>query len=188
MSTRQASTGQEAVSDANATTSSQPIGAYGLLSACNTAALADSRGSIDWLCLPRYDSPAVFARILDPDAGHWSIRPVGRFTTTRRYLSGTLVPETTFEGQHGIARLTDALVFADGERGHALGQDSPRELLRLLEGVRGQVAVAMELVPRPEFGLVRPLFRASEFGGRTFGGPHQIVVSSGVGVGVESAT
>ena len=188
MSTRQASTGQEAVSDANATTSSQPIGAYGLLSDCNTAALADSRGSIDWLCLPRYDSPAVFARILDPDAGHWSIRPVGRFTTTRRYLSGTLVLETTFESQDGIVRLTDALVFADGQRGHALGQDSPRELLRLLEGVRGQVAVAMELVPRPEFGLVRPLFRASEFGGRTFGGPNQIVVSSGIGVVVENAT
>jgi GH15 family glucan-1,4-alpha-glucosidase len=175
--------------DANdAAASSQPIGAYGLLADCNTAALADRRGSIDWLCLPRYDSPALFARILDPDAGHWSIRPVGRFTTTRRYLPGTLVLETTFETDDGVMRLTDALVFADGQRGHALGRDSPRELLRLVEGVRGRVAVAMELVPRSEFGLVRPLFRATEYGGRTFGGPNQIAVTSAVPVSVEDAT
>jgi GH15 family glucan-1,4-alpha-glucosidase len=187
MSTHQTARRQTDASDVNATASSQPIGAYGLLADCNTAALVDSRGSIDWLCLPRYDSPAVFARILDHDAGHWSIRPVKRFTTTRRYLPGTLVLETTFETEDGIIRLTDALVFASGQRGHALGRDSPRELLRLLEGVRGQVAIAMELVPRPEFGLVRPLFRASEFGGRTFGGPNQIVVSSGIRVVVQNA-
>ena len=53
----------------------QPIADYGLLADCNSAALVDRDGSIDWLCLPHYDSPAVFARILDPDAGHWSIAP-----------------------------------------------------------------------------------------------------------------
>jgi alpha,alpha-trehalase len=172
----------------DATASSQPIGAYGLLADCNTAALADSRGSIDWLCLPRYDSPAVFARILDRDAGHWSIRPVGPSTTSRRYLPGTLVLETTFETEDGVIRLTDALVFAAGQRGHELGRDSPHELLRLVEGVRGRVAVASELVPRPEFGLVRPLCRATEYGGRTFGGPNQIELCSGMEVAIEDAT
>ncbi len=65
-----------------------PIAAYGLLADCNTAALVGSDGSIDWLCLPRYDSPSVFARILDPDAGHWSIRPAGLYEATRRYVPG----------------------------------------------------------------------------------------------------
>ena len=61
-----------------------PIASYGLLSDCSTAALVGADGSIDWLCLPRFDSPAVFARLLDSDAGHWSIAPVGDCTVTRR--------------------------------------------------------------------------------------------------------
>src|ERR671930_2786777 len=74
---------------------SQSIAAYGLLADCNSAALVALDGSIDWLCLPRYDSPSVFGRILDPDAGHWSIRPIGPFTSERRYLPRTLAVETT---------------------------------------------------------------------------------------------
>src|SRR5687767_9225881 len=89
-------------------TQSQPIAAYGLLADCNSAALVDREGSIDWLCMPRYDSPAVFARLLDPHAGHWSIRPMDRFRSERRYLPGTLVIETTFETDVGTVRLIDA--------------------------------------------------------------------------------
>src|SRR4029450_8600608 len=81
-----------------------PIAEYGLLSDCNTAALASRGGSIDWLCVPRFDSPAVFGRVLDPDAGHWSIRPAGEFTTERRYLDGSLVLETTFTTSTGVVR------------------------------------------------------------------------------------
>ena len=80
----------------------QAIGDYGLLSDCNSAALVGRDGSIDWLCLPRYDSPSVFARILDPDAGHWSIRPRGRWQSRRRYVPGSLVLETTFETGGGV--------------------------------------------------------------------------------------
>jgi GH15 family glucan-1,4-alpha-glucosidase len=167
---------------------SQPIGSYGLLSDCNTAALVDRQGSIDWLCLPRFDGSAVFARILDPDAGHWSIRPAGEFTTTRSYLPGTLVLETIFEGDEGVVSLTDALVFAEGQRGHELGYGAPRELLRLVRGVSGRVSLATELVPRPEYGLVHPLFRATEYGGRTFGGPNQIALCAGVPVELEGST
>jgi GH15 family glucan-1,4-alpha-glucosidase len=166
----------------------RPIADYGLLADCTSAALVDRGGSIDWLCLPRYDSPAVFARLLDPAAGHWSIAPVGDAAVTRRYVPGSLVVETTFSTAGGVVRLTDALAFMPGQRGHELGRDAPHELLRLVEGVEGSVALRLELAPRPEYGLVKPLFRADGDGGRTFGGPNRIAVRSGVPVAVEDAT
>src|SRR2546427_11640560 len=92
---------------------SMPIADYGLLADCNSAALVARDGSIDWLCLPRYDSESVFARILDPEAGHWSIRPAGAFASERRYLPRTLVVETTVTAQTRAGPLTDALRFAE---------------------------------------------------------------------------
>jgi alpha,alpha-trehalase len=166
----------------------RPIADYGLLADCTSAALVDRAGSIDWLCLPHYDSPAVFGRLLDPAAGHWSITPAGDFETARRYLPGTLVVETTFTTATGTAVLTDALAFAEGQRGHDLGRDAPHELLRLVEVTEGEVELELELAPRPEYGLVRPLFRAEGDGGRTFGGPNRIAVRAGVPVAVEDAT
>ncbi len=147
-----------------------------MIADCNSAALVDSDGSISWLCLPRYDSPAVFARILDPDGGHWSITPTEPYRTERRYLPGTLVLETTFMTESGSAKLTDAMAFAEGQRHHELGMGAPHLVLRLVEGLVGEVELALELAPRPEYGLVKPLFRETESGGRTFGGPNQIVV------------
>ena len=108
----------------------QPISSYGMLADCHTAALVSTEGSIDWLCLPHYDSPAVFCRMLDPDAGHWSLRPTGDFQAHRRYLPGSLVLETTFTTSTGSVRLTDALAFAAGQRGHDLGLEAPHQLLR----------------------------------------------------------
>jgi Domain of unknown function (DUF5911) len=166
----------------------RPIAAYGLLADCNSAALVDRDGSIGWLCLPRYDSAAVFAQILDPDGGHWTIRPAGGYRVERRYLPGTLVIETTFTTATGRVQLTDAMAFAEGQRGHDLGFESPHLLLRSVVGVEGEVELSFELAPRPEYGLVKPLFRATESGGRTFGGPNQIVVSAGVETNVEDAT
>src|SRR3954470_10059965 len=155
-----------------------PIGEYGLLADCNSAALVSRDGSIDWLCLPRYDSDAIFARILDPDGGHWSIRPVGEYRVERRYVPGSLVIETTFTTAAGVARLRDAMAFASGQRGHDLGYDAPHEVLRAVEGVSGSVELVMELVPRPEYGLVRPLIRVVEGGAKTFGGPNRIEAAS----------
>jgi GH15 family glucan-1,4-alpha-glucosidase len=166
----------------------RPIADYGLLADCTSAALVDRDGSIDWLCMPHYDSPAVFARILDPNAGHWSISPAGESTSERRYLPGTLVIETTFTTATGTVRLTDAMAFAPSQRGHDLGRGAPHEVLRLVEGVSGEVELEMELAPRPEYGLVVPLFRMHDGGGRTFGGPNQIAVSAGVPVAIEDAT
>ncbi|NJQ01192.1 glycoside hydrolase family 15 protein [Streptomyces sp. PLAI1-29] len=140
----------------------------------NSAALVDRRGSVDWLCLPRFDSPALFARLLDPDAGHWSITPRGPFEAARRYLPGSLVLETTFTTATGVARLRDALAVPQGQRGHDLGLRPPHELLREVEGVSGEVLFDVDLVPRPEYGLVRPLLRLTGSGVRTFGGPNQI--------------
>jgi GH15 family glucan-1,4-alpha-glucosidase len=167
---------------------SQAIANYALLADCNSAALVDRDGSIDWLCLPRYDSPAFFARLLDAQAGHWSIRPVGEYESERRYLPGTLVLETVFKTDRGSVRLTDAMAFAPGQRHHDLGFDAPHEVLRSVEGISGEVELAMELAPRPEYGLVRPLFRHEEGGGRTFGGPNRLAVRTGVPTTLKDAT
>src|SRR5918992_4906295 len=166
---------------------STPIAEYGLLADCNSSALVDRSGSIDWLCLPRYDSGAIFARLLDPDAGHWSIRPAGAFTVQRRYAPGTLVIETTFMTDTGSVRLYDAMAFADGQRGHELGFDAPHEVLRGVEGVDGEVELVMELAPRPEYGLITPLIRLEDGGARTFGSG-RVSVRSSVPLEVEDAT
>ncbi|MFN0156407.1 MAG: glycoside hydrolase family 15 protein, partial [Gaiella sp.] len=167
---------------------SKPIASYGLLSDCNSAAIVGRDGSIDWLCLPRFDSPSVFGAILDPEAGHWSIEPVAQYTSERRYADGSLVLETVFTTETGSVRLRDALAFAEGQRGHDIGLDAPHELVRSVEGITGTVELALELAPRPEYGLVRPLFRATEDGGRTFGGPNQVAVRAGVPVELEDGT
>ena len=167
---------------------SRPIADYGLLADCNSAALVDRDGSIGWLCLPRYDSPAVFAQILDPQGGHWQIKPSGASRSERRYVPGTLVIETTFVTESGTVRLTDAMAFSEGQRHHKLGFGAPHLVLRLVEGVLGEVAMQLELAPRPEYGLVKPLFRATDSGGRTFGGPNQVVVSAGVATTIQDST
>jgi alpha,alpha-trehalase len=159
-----------------------------MLADCNSAALVDRSGSIDWLCLPRYDSDAVLARLLDPDAGHWSITPADPFSSTRRYLPGTLVLETTFTTDTGEVTLTDAMAFATGQRGHEVGLDAPHELLRSVRGVSGEVELRMELAPRPEYGLVTPLVRVEADGARTFGGSGRVAVRSAAPLTVAEST
>src|SRR4051794_13708374 len=167
---------------------SVPIADYGLLSDCSSAALVSRAGSIDWLCLPRFDSPSIFARLLDPDAGHWSIAPEGEHRSERRYLDGTLVAETTFTTGTGSVRLTDALAVPEGQRGHDLGEDAPHEVLRSVEGVSGAVELVLELAPRAEYGLVRPLIRVTDGGARTFGGPNRVAIRSAVALELGDAT
>src|SRR5215210_3145612 len=166
---------------------STPIADFGLLADCNGSALVDRAGSIDWLCMPRYDSAAIFARLLDADAGHWSIRPAGAFDAERRYIPGSLAIETTFRTDTGTVRLIDVMAAAEGQRGHDLGFDAPHEVLRAVEGVEGDVKMVMQLAPRPEYGLIRPLIRLEDGGARTFGSG-RVSVRSSVPLDVEDAT
>src|SRR3954468_8272457 len=169
-------TSPEAVAGTREGSGFLPIAEYAMLSDSSSAALVGRDGSIDWLCLPRFDSPSVFGRILDPDAGHWQIAPAGEYEVERRYLPGTLVLETTFTTPTGSARLTDALAFEEGQREHEPGMNAPHELLRSVQGLEGRVELEMERAPRPEYGLVEPLIRLQEGGVRTFGGPNPIAV------------
>ncbi|WP_440070529.1 glycoside hydrolase family 15 protein [Streptosporangium sp. OZ121] len=160
--------------------STRPINDYALLSDCRSAALVTSDGSVDWLCLPRFDSPALFARLLDEDAGYWSIRPTGPTEVTRRYLEHTLVLETTFRCRDGTVVLLDALALGSRERGHSLGMSSPGLLLRQVTCVEGRVTVEVAYVPRPEFGLVHPLMQPVRGGLISRGGANVLALSSPV--------
>jgi GH15 family glucan-1,4-alpha-glucosidase len=135
-------------------------------------------GSIDWLCFPRFDSPSVFGRLLGDEAGHWSIQTVAAAQVTRRYLDRTMVLETTFRTPTGTVAITDALAMGDGNRGHELGKGSPHLLLRRATCVEGEVELSLEYVPRPEYGLVRPLLDAVDGGVTGLGGADVLVLSA----------
>ncbi|MEU9133448.1 glycoside hydrolase family 15 protein [Kitasatospora sp. NPDC048540] len=157
-----------------------PISDYALLSDCRTAALVSSGGSVDWLCLPSFDDRSVLGRLLDPQAGHWSIRPVGDAATTRRYLDRTMALRTEFRTPTGTLVLTDALALGLDRRGHDLGKDAPHLLLRVAECTEGTVEVAVEFAPRPEYGRIRPLLIPVDGGLRCHGGPDTLGLSSPV--------
>jgi GH15 family glucan-1,4-alpha-glucosidase len=153
------------------------VGDLALLSDCGTAALVTLDGSVEWWPGARFDGPSVFSRLLDPDAGHFTIRPAGEFRSRRRYLDDTLVLETEHETGRAVLRVTDALAFGPGARGHEIGHDSPDALVRVIEAVGGDVDVELELVPRPEYGLAVP--RLVRDGGQvvTVGGPARLFVT-----------
>jgi alpha,alpha-trehalase len=159
---------------------SRPIADYGLLSDCQSSALVARDGAIDWLCIPRFDSPAVCARLLDDDGGCWELRPVGEASITRRYLDDTMVLETTFTTATGEVTVTDAFAMVAAHRHHDLGRESPHLLLRVVRGVVGRVEMHFYCRPRPEYGLVMPL-SISAPGGIVFrGGAVLLVLSSPV--------
>jgi len=165
-----------------------PIGDYALLSDCRSAALVSSGGSVDWLCFPRFDGPSVFARLLDAAAGHWSIRPVGDFQTSRTYLEDTMLLQTTFHTPTGVATVVDALAVGRNDRGHELGAGATSALLRRLSGIEGEVELELEFAPRPEYGLIQPVLEAVEGGIRTRGGASVLALSSPVPLDVDEFT
>ena len=160
--------------------SSTPIADHALLSDCHSCALVDTSGSVEWLTFPRFDSPSIMGRLLDEEAGHWSIRPAGDFSATRRYLDETMVLETTFHTPTGTAVLTDALALGPGNHGHRLGKDVPHLLVRTLTCTTGRVDVDSSYAPRPEYGLVVPLLSHVDGGVTARGGAEWLVLSTPV--------
>jgi GH15 family glucan-1,4-alpha-glucosidase len=124
---------------------------YALLGDLQTAALVSTGGSIDWLCLPKFDSPACFAALLDTtDAGHWTVAPTsGGVCTRRRYVEDSLVLETEWVTADGTVRVIDFMP----PRGRA------PDVVRIVEGVAGSVAMRGELTLRFDYGQVVPWVR-----------------------------
>jgi alpha,alpha-trehalase len=154
------------------------IGDYALLSDCRTAALVSRDGSVDWLCLPRFDAPSVFGGLLDPAAGSFSIRPAGDFQVSRRYVHQTMVLETSFTTPSGTAVLTDALALGRDERGHDLGKNSSGLLLRRLACTGGEIDAEVRYAPRPEYGLVHPILMEVEGGIAARGGADRLLLDT----------
>jgi GH15 family glucan-1,4-alpha-glucosidase len=124
-----------------------PIEDYAVLGDTGTAALVGRDGSIDWLCLPRFDSSACFAALLGtPAHGRWLLTPTGEAVTTRRYVGETFVLETTHVTPEGTVRVTDWMPVADNRA----------DVLRRVEGISGTVRMRHEWIVRFNYGKVRP--------------------------------
>jgi GH15 family glucan-1,4-alpha-glucosidase len=137
---------------------------YALVGDLQSAALISRHGSVDWLCLPRFDSAACFAALVGtPEHGCWRLAPAGKVTSvTRRYRPGTLVLETDWETSRGSVRVIDFMP----RRGLA----APR-LMRIVEGLSGRVPMRMELLLRPDYGSVKPWLEPAPDGVVASAGP-----------------
>ncbi|HXI60348.1 MAG TPA: glycoside hydrolase family 15 protein [Polyangia bacterium] len=156
---------------------------YGLIGDGRSAALVSRGGSIDWLCWPRFDSAPVFAAILDTDVaagaeagadkgGRWRIAPTGEHRVRRQYTDDSNVLVTTFDCAGGAASVTDLMtVFSEEDKQHQ--PVAEHELLRVVEGLTGEVELAFEFSPRPDFGRrLRPLRQTRGLGLRLEDGRH----------------
>jgi GH15 family glucan-1,4-alpha-glucosidase len=158
--------------------STTPIADHALLSDRHSSALVTTSGSVDWLAFPRFDSPPVLGRLLGDEAGHWQVSPVGRWTSSRRYVDRTLVLETTFSTAAGTLVLTDAMALGPDNGGHRLGTDVPHLLVRKLTCTDGEVEVQVDYQPRPEYGLIVPLLNNVPGGVTARGGAEWLVLTA----------
>jgi GH15 family glucan-1,4-alpha-glucosidase len=133
---------------------SLPIEKYALIGDCHTAALVGCDGSIDWLCFPRFDSPACFAGLLGrPEHGRWLLAPTGKVTRVqRRYRGDSLVLESDFYTEQGSVRVIDFMPLSDQRW----------DVVRVVEGLSGKVDLRMELVVRFDYGSIVPWVRRAE--------------------------
>ena len=125
---------------------------YALIGDCETAALVSREGSIDWLCFPRFDSPACFAALVGtPEHGRWLLAPCAEIQSVRRqYLGDTAILETEFTTSDGVVAVIDFMPVRSGLP----------DLVRIVVGRRGQVEMRMELTIRFDYGSVvsAPIF------------------------------
>jgi GH15 family glucan-1,4-alpha-glucosidase len=139
-----------------------PVADFGFLSDCETTALLAPSGSVEWMCLPRLDSPSVFGSILDRDAGFFRVGPAGvDVPAAQRYIPGTMVMETTWWTHGGWLVVTDALLMGpwhhEDERSHThqrapTDYDADHVLLRVVRCVNGQIQVRMDCMPVFDYG------------------------------------
>ncbi len=151
----------------------QLIEDYALIGNNLTAALIGRNGSIDWLGFPRFDSGACFSGLLGSDKdGHWSIAPLHSNAESKRsYRDGSLVLETEFHSQDGVVLVTDCM----DRRGEH------QDVIRIVKGVKGKVAMRMELVIRFEYATVVPWVTRMDDGRlRAVAGADQIIIASPV--------
>jgi GH15 family glucan-1,4-alpha-glucosidase len=151
---------------------SLPIEDYAAIGDGHTAALIGINGSLDWLCLPQFDSPACFAGLLgDQGNGHWFIGPAGEHSAVRRYVGDTAVLETTYCTDTGEIRVTD--LMPTGER--------RADVVRRVQGVRGTVSLRHSWLVRFDYGRIRPWVHRETVGGRpaiiATAGPDKLVLT-----------
>ncbi|MEP6472458.1 MAG: glycoside hydrolase family 15 protein, partial [Gemmatimonadota bacterium] len=153
---------------------------YALIGDCHAAALLGRDGSIDWLCLPRFDSPACFAALLgEPQHGRWCIAPAGEIRGTRRqYRDSTLIVETEWQTAEGSVRLIDFMPLSK-ERW---------DVVRIVEGVAGRVALRMELIIRFDYGSIVPWVRQVNDALLAVAGPDRLELRTPVTVRGEGLT
>jgi GH15 family glucan-1,4-alpha-glucosidase len=154
---------------------------YGLIGDLESAALVGRNGSIDWLCLPRFDSASCFAALLgDERHGRWLLTPSGEVRAiARRYRPGTLVLETEFETADGAVRVIDFMP----RRG-----SGPPRVMRIVEGVRGRVPMRMELCMRPDYATIRPWVERASDGAIATAGPDAFRISTPLPLQIEDGT
>jgi GH15 family glucan-1,4-alpha-glucosidase len=149
------------------------IADYGFLSDCHTCALVASDGSIEWMCLPHFDSPSIFAAMLDRGAGSWRVGPYGVYVPAgRRYMPGTNIIETTWMGPQGWLRVRDALTIGEWHENRAESShtraptdfDADHLLVRVIECIQGQVQVELVCEPMLEYGAVAPQWTFADTG------------------------
>jgi GH15 family glucan-1,4-alpha-glucosidase len=149
-----------------------PIEDYAAVGDGHTAALIGIDGSMDWLCLPQFDSPACFAGLVGTDEnGHWLLGPSGKHTAVRRYIGDTAVLETTYCTDSGEVRVTDLMPTGDRRA----------DVVRRVEGIRGTVSVRHSWVVRFDYGRVRPWVHREEVEGRraiiATAGPDKLILT-----------
>ncbi len=135
-----------------------PISDYAYIADCHSSALVSRSGSIDWCCMPRIDSGSCFGRILDWEkGGYCRISPASPHEISRTYLENTLILETTFREENGEARLLDFFTMRKG------GEHLPhQQILRIVEGIKGKIAFEIDIVPRFDYGSIRPWIRRQD--------------------------
>jgi GH15 family glucan-1,4-alpha-glucosidase len=154
---------------------------YGLIGDLHAAALVGRDGSVDWLCLPRFDSPSCFSALLGNEAhGRWLLSPAGGAReSSRRYRPGTLVLETEFETEDGAVRVIDFMPRR---------MQGPPRLMRIVEGLEGTVPMRMELALRPDYASITPWIESVSDGALATAGPDAFRLSTPLAIELRDGT